>query len=94
MTREMSIEDSAQDDTTSYDGRLPLTTANLAAHERATATFINDLPMQRWLSSNESERQRDIDVDAWTQLVERDQVAAAIEALIRVDAESKPEKTN
>jgi hypothetical protein len=94
MTREMSIEDSAQDDTTSYDGRLSLTTANLAAHERATATSINDLPMQRWLSSNENERQRGIDVDAWTQLVERDQVAAAIEAIVCVGAESKPGKTN
>jgi hypothetical protein len=83
----MSIEDSAQDDTTSYD-------ANLAAHERATATLSNDLPMQRWLSSNSNSQQRDLDVQAWNQLVEKDQVAAAIEALGRVDGESKPEKTN
>jgi hypothetical protein len=94
MTREMSIEDSAKDGNAPYDNRLPLTTANLATHERATSTLINDLPMQRWLSSNDNERQRGIDVDAWIQLVERDQVAAAIEALIRVDAENKPGKTN
>jgi hypothetical protein len=93
MIREMSIEGSAKDDN-ALSNCLPLTTANLAAHERATSTFVNDLPMQRWLSSNENERQRGIDVDAWTQLVERDQVAAAIEALVRVDAGSKPGKTN
>jgi hypothetical protein len=90
----MSIENSAQNDRMSYDNRLPLTATNLAAHDRATATFSNDLPMQRWLLSHENERQRDFNVNAWTQLVERDQVAAAIEALVRVDAESKPEETN
>jgi hypothetical protein len=58
----------------------PLTAANLAAHEREISPTPSKHAVREWLATSASTDRRNVDADAWTQLVGRDSVAAAIEA--------------
>jgi hypothetical protein len=60
--------------------RAPLTAANLAAHEREISPTPSDHAVREWLETTGSSDRRNVDAEAWTQLVGRDPVAAAIEA--------------
>jgi hypothetical protein len=58
----------------------PLTATSLAAHERNTSTVSTNRSIRGWSNVSEGSLRHDVDLEAWTQLVRRDPVAAAIEA--------------
>lgn len=84
----MSIEQqNPNGPTTSPQGNHghPLTASNLALHQQNTTAIPVDHAIRSWLNSNGSGTSPRVHVDnrIWMDLVERDPVAAAIEAATR-----------
>lgn len=67
----------------------PLTTANLDSHERNTSTVSTNQKIRDWLTGSETFRRRNVDMEAWLQLVGDDPVAAAIEAATQTGDQGK-----
>jgi hypothetical protein len=58
----------------------PLTAANLAVREREISPMPSNQAVREWLAMSGNSDRRNLDMEAWMQLIERDPVAAAIEA--------------
>jgi hypothetical protein len=61
-------------------GGSQLTAANLDAHNRNTSTVPAGHAVRSWLNSTRVPGGRFVDSETWAELVERDQLAADIEA--------------
>lgn len=88
VSRKMSIEQQNPNDPTAspqVNRGHPLTASNLALHEQNTTTIPIDHTIRSWLNSSGSGTSPPVHVDneSWMDLVERDPVAAAIEAATR-----------
>jgi len=88
LPRKMSIEQqNPNDPTTSPQANRghPLTASNLALHEQNMTTIPIDHAIRSWLDSSGSGTSPSFHVDneIWMRLIERDPVAAAIEAATR-----------
>jgi len=71
----------------------PLTAANLASHQRATAAHPSSTSARGvWLSNGEvSRRHAAPDPNSWQRLTERDSLAADIEEAVRAQASKAKE---
>jgi hypothetical protein len=89
----MSIDKRSYNADASTSARMPrgapLTTANLIVHERATTTISASNVVRGWLAASGDSRQINADPENWMQLVARDHLAAAIEAIIQNDPPEK-----
>lgn len=69
-----------------------LTAANLAAHLQQTATISTKDAVRSWLNDSENPRRASVDRETWMLLVDRDPVAAAIEAGTRGGNQSREQQ--
>lgn len=85
LPRIMSIEEQRNEPTTSTQATagLQLTAANLAAHNRNTTMMPPGHAVRSWLNDAGIPRGRHVDNETWAELIERDDVAADIEAILR-----------
>ena len=82
----MSIEQqNNRPDTTSTQAveGTPLTAANLDAHNRNASTVPAGHAVRSWLNNTRTPGGRFVDSETWARLVERDQLAADIDAAAR-----------
>lgn len=81
----MSIEQqrTEPDGSAQATGGQPLTAANLAAHNSNTLTMTAGQSVRSWLNNTGTFNGRYVDSETWARLVERDHVAADIEAAVR-----------
>lgn len=81
----MSIEEQRNNSDTSTQviGGPQLTTANLAANNCNTSTMTTNQAVRSWLNNTGTASRRYVDGETWMRLVERDPVAADIEAALR-----------
>jgi hypothetical protein len=82
----MSIEQQNSNDRNAAaqaDRGHPLTASNLALHEQNTPTMPTDRAIHSWLDGNGTSPLVHVDNGTWTRLVDRDLVAAAIDAATR-----------
>lgn len=79
-TREQRNEPNAS---TQAAGGQQLTAANLAAHNQNTGAMPAGQAVRSWLNDIEASGERHLDEEAWRRLVERDGMAADIEAAVR-----------
>jgi len=76
--------DSGPDTSVPVQGRRGrLTVANLALHDRNTTRASAECEIRSWLDGTGVSRRAHFDIEAWTELVEEDPVAADIEAATR-----------
>jgi hypothetical protein len=84
--RTMSIEQQQRNKpgtSTQAMGGPQLTAANLAAHNHNTSTMTTGQAVRSWLNDNEASHGRYVDSETWARLIERDTMAADIEAIVR-----------
>jgi hypothetical protein len=70
----------------------PLTTGNLAVHERSMNTGSNDHAMQRWLVDRDDIPDREFDTEGWMRLIQSDCMAEEIEQIAASSANKQEEK--
>ena len=103
MSRKDTTKDRAGQQSHSNPRSIPLTTANLAAHDEATSamTFIDQEHekenMRRWLACADDcqpPTREAREVRHWDRLVENDDVAAAIESATRCEGAAARKQDN
>jgi hypothetical protein len=82
----MSIQEQRNEPETSTQttGGPRLTAANLDAHNRNTSTMPAGHAVRSWLNNTRTPGGRFVDSETWAGLVERDQLAADIDAAARI----------
>jgi hypothetical protein len=81
----MSIEQQRNNsDTSAQAMRGPqLTTANLAEHDQNSSRMTASQAVRSWLNNTVTSSGLSVDDETWARLVERDAMAADIEAIVR-----------
>jgi hypothetical protein len=97
MSSEKSPEDGAGSQPTTVSSLTPLTTANLAAHEKPLAgdpSKKQDSSMERWLAYTGNDYTQPREASDWDQLVAREPMAKDIEIAIRDGNKAGADKTS